>query len=153
MSHQYCSFRLGDLLMGIEVERVQEVLRFHGATPVPMAPPAISGLINLRGQIITAVDLRSRAALPPRIDDNEAMNIVLSEGSGNLSFVVDMVGDVIEVDESAFEEPPQTLKGNARRLIRGAYKLDDELLLIIDAGFALDVCNDFDKAEQADLKL
>ena len=142
MIRQFCSFRLGDLLMGIEVERVQEVLRFHGATPVPMSPPTISGLINLRGQIITAVDLRSRASLPPRVDDNDAMNIVLSEDSGSLSFVVDMVGDVIEVDESVFEEPPQTLKGDSRRLIRGAYKLEDELLLVIDTEFALDIGND-----------
>lgn len=142
MIRQFCSFHLAELLMGIEVDKVQEVLRYNGATPVPLAADAICGLINLRGQIITAVDLRTRASLPKREDDAAAMNIVLSADGGAMSFVVDTVGEVIEVDDREFEDPPQTLKGDARRLIRGAYKLENELLLILDPDFALNVVSD-----------
>ena len=124
--------------MGIEVDKVQEVLRFHGATPVPLAPSLISGLINLRGQIVTAVDLGSRFGLPDREDGGSTV-LVLRTGSRLISFVVDRSGDVVEVDESSFEKPPDTLKGESRRLIRGTYKLDRKLLLVLDVDHAIDV--------------
>jgi purine-binding chemotaxis protein CheW len=151
MKRQFCSFRLGDLLMGIEVDKVQEVLRFHETTPVPLAPPAVCGLINLRGQIVTAIDLRSRAGLEPATANAGSMNIILSEEHGSLSFVVDSVGDVMEVDDEDFETPPETLKGNARRLIRGAYKLESQLLLVIDSAFALEVSQQLAASEREGL--
>lgn len=139
MKRQLCTFWLGDLYLGIEVERIQEVLRSHRVTPVPLAPAAISGLINLRGQIVTAIDLRHRFGIVTGDRPEHPMHLILRSESGSLSFVVDRVGDVVEVHDEDHEDPPDTLKGEARHLIRGAYKLEDRLMLIIDTEHALDV--------------
>jgi len=138
MAQQFCTFHVGDLYLGIEVERVQEVIRDCGITPVPTAPPSVRGLINLRGQIVTAVDLGTRFDLGDRQSEGTTV-LVLDAGSEALSFVVDRPGDVVEVAESSFEKPPDTLKGEARRLIRGAYKLEKTLLLVLDVEHALEL--------------
>lgn len=129
---QYCTFRLDTLLFGVEVDRVQEVLRAQELTGVPLANPVVEGLINLRGQIVTALDLRRRLQLPPRTDARQPMNIVVRTATGGLSLLVDEIGDVVDVDEATFEGPPETLEGVARDLIRGAYKLEGQLLLVLD---------------------
>ncbi len=138
MRRQYCTFYLDDLFMGIEAEKVQEVLRLADVTPVPLAPQSIFGLINLRGRIVTAVDLRRQLGISDEDLREDPMNIVLGDQEGTLSFVVDRVGDVVDVDDEDFETPPDTLKGKSRRLIRGAYKLENQLLLILDTGNALE---------------
>jgi len=138
MAQQFCTFHVGDLFLGIEVKRVQEVLRDSHITPIPTAPPAVRGLINLRGQIVTAIDLGTRFNQANRHIDGSTV-LVLDAGSELLSFVVDRAGDVVEVDESTFEEPPDTLRGEARRLIRGAYKLKKTLLLVLNIEHALDL--------------
>src|SRR5262245_18463506 len=101
-------------------------------TRVPLAPPVVRGLINLRGQIVTALDLRRRLALSDRPADQLPVNVVVQTDDGAVSLLVDEIGDVLSVPESAFERPPETLRGTARELIRGAYKLDGRLLLILD---------------------
>lgn len=137
MAQQFCTFHVGDLFLGIEVERIQEVLRDITITPVPMAPGAVRGLINLRGQIVTAIDLRQRFNLPVQPQEPASTTLVLDSSEEHLSLVVDRAGDVVEVEESAFEDPPDTLKGEARRLIRGAYKLKKRLLLVLDLEHAI----------------
>lgn len=134
---QLCTFHLADLLFGIEVERVQEVIRAQTMTGVPLANPVVEGLINLRGQIVTALDLRRRLELPTRTEDREPTNIVVRTSVGRLSLLVDRIGDVVDVDRSSFEEPPETLEGVARDLITGAYKLDGSLLLVLDTEAAV----------------
>lgn len=125
---QFCTFYLNELLFGIEVEKVQEVIRHQAMTRVPLAPKLIGGLINLRGQIVTAIDLRLRLALPERNGDVLPMNVVVRSADGAVSLLVDEIGDVVEVSEEAFEPPPDTLQGEARELVRGVYKLKDRLL-------------------------
>ena len=137
MTTQYCSFRLAHLTFGVEVDRVQEVMRAQVLTPVPLANPVVRGLINLRGQIVTALDLRRRLDLPEREPGEEPMNIVVRTSAGELSFLVDEIGDVVDVDEDSFEGPPETLEGVARELIVGAYKLDERLLLVLDTDRAV----------------
>jgi purine-binding chemotaxis protein CheW len=129
---QFSTFYLDRLLFGVEVARVQEVLRYQEMTPVPLAAPVVSGLINLRGQIVTALDLRRRLKLAERATDRLPMNVVVRVGEEAVSLLVDEIGDVFAVDDDAFELPPETLQGEARRLIRGAYKLEDKLLLVLD---------------------
>lgn len=136
---QYSTFHLDDFYFGVEVERVQEVLRYQDMTSVPLANNVVEGLINLRGQIVTAVDMRKRLELPDRADDKLPMNVVLRIDGGAVSLLVDEIGDVLEVDDDVFEAPPETLTGVARELITGAYKLDDALLLVLDADKALDL--------------
>lgn len=138
MPQQFCTFHVNDLFLGIEVERVQEVLRNWDITPVPTAPPSIRGLINLRGQIVTAVDLRIRFGIAEQADEAPTV-LVLDTEAEPLSLVVDRTGDVVEVDEQSFEKPPDTLQGESRRLIRGAYKLKKNLLLALDIEHALEV--------------
>lgn len=131
-SQQFSTFAVADHFFGIEVVNVQEVIRHQEMTPVPLAPPEISGLINLRGQIVTAIDLRRRLALPDRPADRLPMNVVVRTEDASVSLLVDEIGDVLEVEDDSFERPPETLEGIARSLIRGAYKLEGRLLLVLD---------------------
>lgn len=129
---QYCTFYLDGLFFGVEVRKVQEVIRYQEMTRVPLAPPVIKGLINLRGQIVTALDLRRRLELSPRPDGQLPMNVVVRTDEGAVSLLVDEIGDVLEVTDETFERPPETIDGVARELIRGVYKLRERLLLILD---------------------
>ncbi len=129
---QFSTFFLNGLFFGVEVEKVQEVIRYQEMTRVPLGPVEVEGLINLRGQIVTALDLRRRLGLPERPANERPMNVVVRTDDGALSLLVDEIGDVLEVEESAFERPPETLTGAVRELILGAYKLKDRLLLTID---------------------
>lgn len=138
--NQFCTFHVDDLYLGVEVVQVQEVLRFQEMTRVPCAPAAVRGLINLRGQIVPAIDLRTCLGLS-RSDNPHPMNVVIRMEEGCCSLLVDEIGDVVEVDAASFEEPPENLATNARGLVRGVYKLEGSLLLILDveAALALDV--------------
>jgi len=104
-----------------------------------LAPPVIGGLINLRGQIVTAVDLRKRLLLQPRPETELPMNVVVRTGDGAVSLLVDEIGDVVEVEESSYEATPDTLQGIGHELVRGVYKLKDRLLLLLDTERAIDI--------------
>lgn len=132
-----CTFYLDGLFVGIDVSQVQEVFRFQNMTPVPLAAPVIRGLINLRGQIVTALDLRTRLGLSERPIGQPGMNIVVRSGEDSVSLLVDTLEDVIDVHDEDFEGPPASLHGPARALIRGTYKLKDRLLLVLDADEAV----------------
>jgi len=130
--HQFCTFYLDKLMFGVELEKVQEVMRYLELTPIPLAPDVVSGLMNLRGQIVTAVDLRRRLELPNRPDDMLPMNVVIRSADGAVSLLVDEIGDVVEVDDDSFERPPETLQGKVREVILGVHKLDKHLLHVLD---------------------
>lgn len=134
---QYSTFAVGDLFFGVDVGRVQELIRYQEMTPVPLASPVVGGLINLRGQIVTAIDLRVRLGLPPRTSERLPMNVVLRTDDGAVSLMVDEIGDVLDVTPDSFEAPPETLAGISRELILGAHKLDERLLLVLDTDRAI----------------
>ncbi len=129
---QYCTFFLDNLFVGIEVEKVQEVIRYLDRTHVPLAPDVVRGLINLRGQIVLALDLRRQLGLPDWSYGKKPMNVVVRSDEGAVSLLVDEIGDVIAVSSGDFERLPDTLTGQARSLIRGAFKLDGRLLLVLN---------------------
>jgi len=131
---QLCTLRIGELLLGIDVGKIQEVLRDVSLTPVPLAHPAIRGLINLRGQIVTAIDLRRRLGLEGLDETAGFPTMVLDSVDEPVALMVDSVGDVVDVDAESFEAPPDTLRGEARRMIEGAHKLERELLLVLNLG-------------------
>jgi purine-binding chemotaxis protein CheW len=131
-TQQYCTFYLGRRCFGIDVLKVQEIIRYQEMTRVPLAPVVVQGLINLRGQIVTAIDLRRRLELSDESRDQLPLNVVVRTDDGAVSLLVDEIGDVLEVPAALFERPPETLTGVARDLICGAYKLEDRLLLILD---------------------
>lgn len=129
---QFCTFFVNGLFFGVEVLKVQEVIRYQGMTRVPLAPATIQGLINLRGQIVTAIDLRRRLELPPQDTEQLPMNVVVRSDDGAVSLLVDEIGNVVEIQDDIYEHPPETLKGVARELVQGVYKLKERLLLILD---------------------
>jgi purine-binding chemotaxis protein CheW len=132
ISGQLATFWLDGDLYGVEVAHVQEVLKSQGLTRVPLAPNAVAGLINLRGQVVTAIELRERLGRPPRPECTDAVVIVVRLHGEAVSLLVDQIADVVDVDAADFETPPDTLDGQARELIRGAYKLHGQLLLALD---------------------
>jgi purine-binding chemotaxis protein CheW len=128
----YATFVVEDVLFGLDVLAVQEVLRYQDTTPVPTADPIIEGLINLRGQIVTAIDLRRRLGFPPRPEGQRAMNVIVRSDGSAVSLQVDAIGEVLETDPEAYEGPPETLDHRIRHFTQGIYKLKDRILLVLD---------------------
>lgn len=129
---QLCTLRLGPAMFGVDVLRVQEVIRAQPMTGVPRAADVVQGLINLRGQIVTAIDLRTRLGLSPRDLAIPAMNVVVRTDDGPVSLLVDEIGDVIEVEEASLAPAPETLDPDTADAIVGVLKLEDGLLLVLD---------------------
>ncbi|OUL21434.1 chemotaxis protein CheW [Nostoc sp. 106C] len=144
---QLCTFFLNGLFFGIDVQHVQEVIRPQGVTRVPLAPPDICGLINLRGQILTVIDLQQRLEMGESamrsttklIDELEGFNIVVRSSDQVVSLLVDDVGDVLALPKNTVQPPPATLKGKMRQMLAGAYPLPEGFLLILDIEKILDL--------------
>src|SRR6516164_6364907 len=128
---QFCTFFLDGLRFGVDVQKVQEVVPYQEMTRVPLAPATVCGLLNLRGQIVTGIDLRRRLDLAERPADQLPTNVVLRGEDSPVSFLVDDIGEVLEVAGDG-ETPPVTLRGKVRDLIEAVYPLDGELLLVMD---------------------
>ena len=131
-TQQFCTFYLDGHYFGVPVQQVQEVLRYQEMTEVPLVSRVVRGLINLRGQIITAVDLRRQLGMSDRPEKQKPMNVIMRTEDGAFSLLVDEIGDVIEVDGGTFERPPDTLRGLAKGMLRGVHKLPNQLLLVLD---------------------
>ncbi len=141
-SRQLCTFYLDNHFFGVDAQSVQEVIRYQEMTRVPLTPDCVSGLINLRGQIVTAIDMRKRFGLPERPTDKLPMNVVIRNDEGAVSLLVDQIGDVIEVSEDDFETPPETLRGLSRELVQGTYKLEGKLLMLLNSEKSVQVTNE-----------
>lgn len=138
-THQYCTFVADGLLFGVVVTDVQEVLRAQPMTPAPRAPAEIRGLLNLRGQIVTAIDLRDRLGLPSRPPEDAPMNVVIHSRGEIVTLLVDEIGDVIDTAGARIEQVPSTLPAPLRDTLVGVVPLADQLLLVLDAHRAADV--------------
>jgi purine-binding chemotaxis protein CheW len=144
---QICTFFLKGVYFGINVLNVQEVIRPQAITRIPLAPPDICGLINLRGQIITVIDLQDRLEMrePQResniklVDEAQGFNIIVRFDDEVVSLLVDNVGDVLEFTQNTFQLPPTTLKGKIRWMLAGAYPLPEGFLLVLDTEKILNV--------------
>ena len=132
MEKQLCTFYLDEYCFGMDVLEVQEIFRYQEMTTAPLATEDISGLINLRGQIITAIDLRRRLNMEPSPPDRAPMNVVVRMQDEVVSLLVDRIGDVMEVSEEFYEPAPKNIHGSVRELVSGVYKLEDRLLLVLD---------------------
>ena len=130
---QLCTFTVGDMYLGIDVRLVQEVFRHQAMTTVPLAPPAVAGLMNLRGEIVTAVDLGSRLGLADRESAEPPMNVVVrAPDNGVFSLLVDDIGKVVDVASLELDALPATLSGPRRDLLLGCYRLPGRLLLLLN---------------------
>jgi len=132
------TFHVAGLFFGIDVLKVQEVLQYQQMTRVPLAPDVVTGLINLRGQIVTAIDMRRRLGLPDRDQAEKPMNMVVRTDDGAVSLLVDDIGNVLDCPGDIYEPPPDNLPAAQRALIEGVYKLEGQLLLILNTRLALD---------------
>lgn len=131
LDRQYTTFFISNHLYGIDVMAVQEVTPALNMTKVPHAPKFVHGLINLRGQISTAISLRDLFQLDVNAL-NESMNVVCRWEDNLFSFIVDKIGDVMDLKEANYEKPPDTLPVDIARFISGVYKTENELVTIID---------------------
>ena len=137
-SRKYATFEVADQLFGVDVAKVQEVLRFHEYTHVPLAPAAIGGLFNLRGQVIAAVDLRVQLGLGAHNLSEPVMNVIVRLEDEAVSLLVDRIGEVVELTDDSIERTPDTLAGPTRDIIAGTFKLHDRLMLALDVRRAVD---------------
>ena len=134
---QMCTFWVDGLYFGLQVEHVQEVLRYQQLTVVPCAPDAVHGLINLRGQIVTALDLR--LGLPPRPEGELPMNVIVRSRGEVVSLLVDDIGDVIDTTEVSLQPTPANLPPSVQDVVGGVLPLPGSILLVVDAERAVDV--------------
>ncbi len=128
---QLTTFYIAGDLFGIEVMKVQEVTGRASIVPVPLAPGFVRGLVNLRGQIATALGLRDLFGKTTSLEQ-EQVSVVCKIDGNLVSLIVDSIGDVVEVDSLQFESPPDTIPHGIRRFIKGIYKMDKTLLSVID---------------------
>jgi purine-binding chemotaxis protein CheW len=137
LSKQFCTFFLGGYWFGVAIRNVQEVVDEHPLTSIPLAPPVVCGLMNLRGHIVTVIDLGRKLGLKDRPGGASGVNIVIRREQAEVSLLADAIGEVIEVPEQAIEHPPETLRGKVRELVSGVYQGEGDLLLILDITAAL----------------
>ncbi|NRA63792.1 MAG: chemotaxis protein CheW [Pseudobacteriovorax sp.] len=130
-TEQFSTFIIGNRLFGLDVTRVQEIVRPMGMTDIPLAPDFVRGLINLRGQVATAIGLRELFEIHVE-RPAEALNVVCKLDGFLISFQVDKIGDVLEVNTNDFEPTPNTIPEGTRRFLRGVYKVSGQLLSVID---------------------
>lgn len=131
-SGSYATFYVGNFYFGIPIAVGVEVTRGQEITPVPLGPKEVAGFFNLRGQIVTAINMRKRLNLPPNTEDSDSLSIFFQDQDHLFALIVDQVGDYIEATSDTFEETPSNLDANARELIVCVHKLADKLLLILD---------------------
>jgi purine-binding chemotaxis protein CheW len=129
---EYASFYVADALMGVSIGQVEEINHNLELTPVPHAPAWVRGVMNLRGAVVTVVDLRVVLGLEPTVITRKTCNVVVRSGSEQIAILADRVADVVRAPAREIEMPPANVAGNEERFFRGVYKLDRELLVILD---------------------
>lgn len=137
-SEDFVSFTIDGQLFGIPVAKVQDVLSSQRTTPIPLAPPEIAGSLNLRGRVVTMIDMRLRLGLSPRDSSEAEMSIVVEHGQELYSLMVDSVGEVLPLNSRRHERNPPTLDPKMREYADGIYRLDDTLLVVLDVKKLLD---------------
>jgi purine-binding chemotaxis protein CheW len=136
-----CTFTVADLAFGLDASSVQEVVHGQDVIPVPLAPPAVEGMVNLRGEILAAVDGAARLGLVPAASAHR-LHVVVRAGSAPVAVGVDAEGDVVEVADGAVEPVPPTLSPSVREVATGAYQAGGVLLLLLDPTRFVDLDGD-----------
>jgi purine-binding chemotaxis protein CheW len=128
----FVTLTLADQLCGIPVLGVRDILGAHPITRIPLAPPEIAGSLNLRGRIVTAIDLRRRLRLPPAAPDVARMSVVAELGGELYALLVDQVGEVVSPAANTLERNPPTLGATWNDYSAGIYRLEDRLMVVLD---------------------
>ena len=145
-NRDYVTMSIGGQLFGIPVLKVQDVLGAQTITRVPLAPVEVAGSLNLRGRIVTAVDVRLRLGLPKRENDKAAMSVVVEHDNELYSLLVDSVGEVLSLESKDYQRNPPTLNPRLREFSDGIYRLNDSLLVVLSVQSLLNFGNRADAA-------
>ena len=129
---EFSTFRIGGLLMGIDIRHVQEINRFKGITPVPHAPENVRGVINLRGEVVTVIDLRTTLQMAPAENSKKNHIVIVNINEESIGLLVDKIADVIITTAAEIEPPPANVSGVDSKYLSGVCKLKSELLVILD---------------------
>jgi purine-binding chemotaxis protein CheW len=140
-SQDYVTMTIADQLFGIPVLQVQDVLGHQRITRIPLAPPEVAGSLNLRGRIVTAIDVRLRLNLSPRQKGKSGMSIVVDLRGELYSLMVDSVGEVLSLSNDDFERNPATLDPRWREVSTGIYGLNGQLMVVLDVPRLLNFTN------------
>jgi purine-binding chemotaxis protein CheW len=139
---EYVTVMLGGQLFGLPISRVQDVFMPDRMTRVPLAPPEIAGVLNLRGRIVTAIDMRGRLAMPEHDGKRPPMAIGIECRGESYGLIIDAVGEVVTLDDSAREPNPVNLDAALARISAGIHRLERQLLVILDVDRVLDIGRD-----------
>jgi len=139
---QYVTAWIGDQLFGIPIEDVRDVFVIQSVTPVPLAPPEIVGLANLRGRVVTAVSLRRQLGLPPLADTGRIIAIGIEAGADSFGLIVDKIGEVLNLAPETAAPTPFHLDPRWANLSRGVHRLDDRLLIVLNVDSVLAFSSD-----------
>jgi purine-binding chemotaxis protein CheW len=131
-SKDFLSIHIADQKFGIPILQVQDVLGEQTVTKVPLAPPEVAGSLNLRGRVVTAIDVRCRLGLPKQDKSKKSMSVVVEHNKELYSLIIDRVGDVLSLNDENFEQTLVTLDPTWRDVSTGIYRLKDELLVVLD---------------------
>jgi purine-binding chemotaxis protein CheW len=134
----YVTVETAGQLFGLRLERERDVFVPRGLSQVPLAPPEVAGLLNLRGRIVTAIDLRRRLGLPPRSDGSAPIAVGMEERGELYGLIVDRAGDVLHLERSSYEANPVNLDARWARLCAGVHRLDHKLMVVLDVEKVLD---------------
>ena len=138
-SRDYVTMTIADQLFGIPVLAVQDVLGPQRITRIPLSPPEVAGALNLRGRIVTAIDVRRRLGLPPRSAENPGMSVVVDHKGELYSLIVDAVGEVMSLPSDSYERNPSTLDPRWREVSGGIYRLQGKLLVVLEVANLLEM--------------
>lgn len=136
---EYATFHVGDLLIGIDIRQVEEINRHLRLTPVPQAPDCVRGVINLRGEVVTVVDLRTILGLEPVDTTRSSRNVIVNSHDERIGMLVDSVADVVTVDSAKVAPPPANVSGIDGKFFQGVFRLEKELLVVLNVQAALAV--------------
>lgn len=139
VEQEFLTFRVQKQLFGVPVLMVQDVLGSQNLATIPLARDEVAGVLNLRGRIVTAINVRSRLGLPPLPEDAELMNVVAEHEGELYSLIVDSVGEVLSLSQDIFESAPATLDPKWREFSAGIYRLQGELLVVLDVANLLNL--------------
>ena len=139
---EYVTVTIGDHMFGLPVFRVQDVFVPVGLTRVPLAPPEVAGILNLRGRVVTAIDMRSRLDFGEREPGTPVMAIGIEFKGESYGLLVDAVGEVMQLHNSACEAKPTNLDPRLSRVAAGIYRLEGQLMVVLDVDRILDIRND-----------
>lgn len=139
---EYVTVMIGEQLFGLPISRVQDVFMLDRLTRVPLSPPEIAGVLNLRGRIVTAIDMRKRLALPRREDGKKPMAIGIESKGESYGLLIDTVGEVLKLAEDTREPNPVNLDPRLARVSAGVHRLDGQLLVVLDVDRVLEMSSE-----------